>query len=222
VTTGSSPASSKPFYQNPFVIAFLIGVATLTFLRPLMRSIPAPPPESGPLLVEDWIDRTGAEYEGSAWGQVTLVGFVDNGGPDCGSATLLSKLWHMYRDQGFDADVLVVSISATDAKGLRRREALWAGPRERWAVAGPADPETAAALRAGLHESLSEWLPVRELIRRPRRPAILEPWPECDGDELLEWVTLVDGAGQTRGFYRVSDWEVESELFHRTHRLLFE
>jgi hypothetical protein len=222
VTTEPAATDQKPFYRNPFLIAFVIGVATLTFLRPLMRSIPEPPPETGPLPIDGWTDRDGEAYEPSALVQVTLVGFVETGSSDCGSNTLLSKLWHMYREEGFDADVLVVSISAADSKELRRREAWWSGPRERWAIAGPTDPASATVLRESLHGSIAEWLPVRETIRRPRRPASLEPWPDCEGDELLAWVTLVDSSGQTRGFYNVSDWEVESELFHRTHRLLFE
>lgn len=221
-TDTADPAKPKPIYRNPFVIAFIIGVATLTFLRPHMRSIPEPPPISGTLPIVEWFDRNDEPFDANAFGRVTLVGFVESGSEDCGASTLLSKLWHMYREEGFEADVLVVSLSAVDSKELRRREAWWAGPREGWAIAAPTGDDEAAALVASLSADLEAWLPIRETIRRPRRPAVLEPWPECEGNELLEWVTLLDATGQTRGFYRVSDWEVESELFHRSHRLLFE
>lgn len=212
---------NRPLYRNPFVIAFVIGVATLTFLRPHMRNIPDPPPETGAFPVVDWIDREGAETALGDTAAVKLVGFVDPNSADCGARRLLSKMWHMYRAESFDVEVVAVSLSSVDAKALRRLEAEWGGRRDRWTVVGSADSDDAETLRVEIADQLASWMPIREVQRRPRPPLPLEPWPECDGHELLEWVTLVDRDSQTRGFYRVSDWEIESELFHRSHRLLF-
>ncbi len=209
-----------PLYKNPFAIAFVIGVLTLTFLRPRMRNIPDAPPPTGEISVEGMIDQAGEGFSSDDWADVTLLGFTHEGFADCGAATLLSKLWHMYRQEEFNAQVALVSLDAADAKALRRHEAAWGGPRVGWNVLGSPEAAAAEQRRVELEAHLEAWLPIRETMRRPRRPVTLEPWPECEGPELLEWVALVDSAGQTRGFYNVSDWEVESELFHRTHRMI--
>ena len=38
---------SKPFYKNPYVIAFVAGIITITAIRPFTRHIPDPPPIIG-------------------------------------------------------------------------------------------------------------------------------------------------------------------------------
>ena len=219
--TAVQPSDSRPIYRNPFVIAFVIGVATLTFLRPHMRNIPDAPPETGALPGVELIDREGSPVTNVGDAAVTLVGFADADVEDCGASRLLSKLWHMYRSESLDVEVVMFSLRATDAKALRRLESRWGGPRDGLRVVGPATEEAAEELRAATTAHVEAWTPIREAQRRPRPPLPLEPWPDCEGDTLLEWVTLVDDDMQTRGFYRVSDWEVESELFHRSHRLLF-
>lgn len=219
--TGPKPPDSRPVHRNPFVIAFVIGVVTLTFLRPHMRNIPDAPPGTGALPDIELIDREGSPIEVFGGAAVTLVGFADADVDDCGASRMLSKLWHMYRSESLDAEVVMIALGAADAKALRRIESGWGGPREGWSVVGPTTDEAAEELRTAASAHLEEWMPVRDAQRRPRPPLPIEPAPECEGSELLEWVTLVDGGLQTRGFYRVSDWEVESELFHRSHRLLF-
>lgn len=216
----ASTGKTVPIYKNPFAIAFVIGVITLTFLRPRMRNVPDAPPPSGTIPVSALIDQSGAPFSDAGWPDVTLVGFVEPGGQDCGATNLLSKLWHMYRQEDFDAQVALISLSQADDKALRRLETAAGGAREGWLVLGPSEHSGAAELEAALSGYLAEWMPIRESMRRPRPPVTLEPGAECEGHELLEWVALVDSEGQTRGFYRVSDWEVESELFHRTHRML--
>ena len=37
----------KPFYKNPYVVAFVVGIITITAIRPLTRHIPDPPPVIG-------------------------------------------------------------------------------------------------------------------------------------------------------------------------------
>ncbi|MFT6396018.1 MAG: hypothetical protein ACJAYU_000760 [Bradymonadia bacterium] len=219
--TDEARADKKPpIYRNPYAIAFVIGILTLTLLRPRMRNVPDAPPLSGAISVAGLMDEDGTPFSADDWAAVTLVGFTESNGVDCGGMALLSKLWHMYRQEDFEAEVLLISLSHADAKQLRRHEAQWGGPRQGWHVLGGVDASGASQREAALLTHLEGWLPIRETMRRPRRPASLEPWPECEGHELLEWVALVDSDGQSRGFYNVSDWEVESELFHRTHRLL--
>lgn len=220
-----APPRPDPFtavwYKNPFVVSFLIGVVTITWLHGRLRHVPDPPPVVGELAVGGWTDASGADLDGSVFAEsVTVVGFVEPGAEvaDCGAPRLLSKLWFMFQDEDIDARVMTVSLGAGEAKDWAALEGVL-GSRENWTFAGPTTPEAAEALSGALATARPEWDEWR--AQNPRPPArilVAEP-PPC-ASELLRDVVLVDADGNLRGFYQAQAWDVESELFHRVQHIL--
>ena len=65
-------SARRPVWRNPWVLAFLAGILTLTAIRPLLRRIPEPPPLLAQLPAFSLVDDRGrtfgsAELRGTVW-----------------------------------------------------------------------------------------------------------------------------------------------------------
>lgn len=222
------PPKPDPFtakwHRNPFVISFVAGVITLTWLKTRLSYRPEPPPVVGALAIDDWTDDSGEPVSVSAFADtVTVVGFVGVDGLDCGAQHMLSKLWYMFEHEGIEARVATVGFAvAGDAKTWSRNESAAGGERVGWLQAGP----TTEAGMNGLTESIASargpWTVWQEENPRPPARLLLPDPPACDGPDALRELVLVDETGHIRGFFDVHAWEVESEIYHRARHVLAE
>lgn len=214
---------SLPWYRNPFVIAFIAGAITLTWLQFRLRYEPDPPPPMGELEVIDWTGSAGASFRDPFVGRVTVVAFADSSGSSCGGIRLVSKLRHMFADDGLDVRVAVVAPGVSrDDKAWDRIRARFPGERSDWWTGGPSTVEGADALHASLEAAWGPHETWRTENPRPPAPVELVPPPQCDGPRELEHVALVGPNGRIRGFYPAWGWDVESEILHRAEHVLDE
>lgn len=220
-----APPRPDPFtavwYKNPFVVSFLIGVVTITWLHGRLRHVPDPPPVVGALPVDGWTDASDTALDGSVFAEsVTVVGFVAPGAElaECGAPRLLSKLWFMFQDEDIDARVMTVSLDVGEAKDWAAIEGVL-GSRDNWTFAGPTTPEAAEALSDALATARPEWDEWRAQNPRPPARIIVAEPPPCALEPLRD-VVLVDAEGNLRGFFEAQAWDIESEVFHRVQHIL--
>jgi hypothetical protein len=210
---------SAPWYRNPFVISFVAGVLTLTWLHFRLRHVPEPPPELGRLASVDWV---GAESAPNPIGRdVVLVAFFDpETGKSCGGVRLLGKILPRLEDAGVDATMAVVAYGGVAAeKGFRRAARGAAVVYSAW-IGGPADQQGVASLEAWFTEGAARSDDWRGGQPRPYPPAEMAAPPACDGARALGSVALVDAEGDLRGVFGAWEWEVESEITHRTRHVV--
>jgi len=75
--SGFDPLGPRRRIRHPFLWAFLVGIAVLTLMRPLLRHVPAPPPVEGRLPALRLVDQEGRPFGPEAMhGDVWIVGFV--------------------------------------------------------------------------------------------------------------------------------------------------
>ena len=110
---GTSPPSRTGFLRNPWLWAFVIGVATITLLRPFLRHEPEPPPVLGRLPSFELIDQRGQRF-GSAElaGDVYIANFIFT---RCTSicpllTRAMARLQDGYDERGIE-DIKLVSFS---------------------------------------------------------------------------------------------------------------
>lgn len=203
-------SESTPFYRNPFVIAFLAGIVTLTLIRPLLRREPEPPPVLSQLPAFTLEDATGRPH-GSAdlAGSVYIASFFFTRCP-----SICPLLMHNVRklQEGLDAHeitgIRLVSITvdpendtpevlADYARNLKADPARWTF------LTGPPDA-------------------VRELVvggfKTPMDRANTPPGSAMDIAHTGK-VVLVDGSGRIRGYYGTDDIGLD-EVFNRAQHVL--
>lgn len=212
---------SLPWFRNPFVVAFIAGVITITWLAFRLRYEPDPPPELGAIEVVDWVDAAGAPADTSLFAPgPTVVAFVGAEGAECGGLRLVSKLRSMFADESVPVSIAVVALDVLDEKAFARVQTTLGGPRPDTPIVGPSTDAGADALVASLSAAWPAYEAWREANPRPRASVELEAPPICDGPDTLEFVGLVDDDARFRGFFPVWGWDVESEVFHRAQHVL--
>lgn len=111
--TDARPSRRRLPRINPFVLAFFVGVATLTALRPLLRHIPEPPPVVGDVPPFTLVDQDGRPFgRNDLLGRVTIANVFCT---RCGSWSAaimkgLRRIEDAYRDRGIER-IGFVSIS---------------------------------------------------------------------------------------------------------------
>lgn len=203
-------SESTPFYRNPFVIAFLAGIVTLTLIRPLLRREPEPPPVLSQLPAFTLEDATGRAYGSTDLaGSVYIASFFFTRCP-----SICPLLMHNVRklQEGLDAHeitgIRLVSITvdpendtpevlADYARNLKADPARWTF------LTGPPDA-------------------VRELVvggfKTPMDRANTPPGSAMDIAHTGK-VVLVDGSGRIRGYYGTDDTGLD-EVFNRAQHVL--
>ncbi len=201
---------TSPVLRNPFLWAFLIGIVSLTLIRPLLRRVPEPPPLLVQLPAYRLVDSGGGSF-GSAdlAGKVYVANFFFTRCVSiCPDLTRsMARLAARYAEARV-ADVLLVSITVDPEHDTPERLA-------EYAAAHGVDPRRWALL-TGEPER------VRELILGGFKMALGRA--EQHQDSLVDIahsgkLVLVDGAGWIRGYYD-SDAEGQDETFHRSRHVL--
>ncbi|HJQ97417.1 MAG TPA: SCO family protein [Candidatus Polarisedimenticolaceae bacterium] len=204
--------SSTPFYRNPFVIAFLAGIVTLTAIRPLLRREPAPPPVLGQLPEFSLTDQEGRPY-GSAElsGQVYIASFFFT---RCGSICPalmhnVLKLQDGFAARGIDG-VRLVSITVdpendTPAVLKEYGQILEADPARWTFLTGPTDKVEALVVGG---------------FKTPMDPGETGPGSAMDIAHTGK-IVLVDGSGRIRGYYGTDEMGLD-EAFNRAQHVLKE
>ena len=199
-----------PLYRNPFVIAFLAGIVTLTLIRPLLRREPEPPPVLSQLPEFTLIDQEGRPY-GSAdlKGQVYIASFFFSRCPSICPALMhnVLKLQEGFSARGIEG-VRLVSITVDPENDtppvLQEYGRLLKADPARWTfLTGPRD--TVEAL----------------VVSGFKTPMDREETPPGSAMEIAHTgkVVLVDGAGRIRGYYSTDEMGLD-EVFNRAQHVL--
>ena len=194
--------------RNPWVWAFLVGCATVTLMRPLLRREPPPPPVIGRVPEFSLVAANGASF-GSAdlRGHVYVASFFFT---RCTSVcpTLMSQLARLdrkYREEGFDS-MRIVSVSIDPEHDtpamLRDAEKRYGADGRHW------------VLLTGTHDE------VRALAVDGFRLAVGEAAATFDGATDIAHsakLVLVDGEGNVRGYYESTDIGLEETYWRSRH-----
>ncbi len=202
--------SKTPIFRNPYVWGFLIGIVTLTAIRPLLRHIPEPPPVLSQLPEFSLVSAEGKPF-GSAElrGQVYVANFFFT---SCRSiCPAIMKGMARLQDGLLQRDIRgirLVSISVDPEHDTPEvlgdyGKALGVDPA-RWTLL-TGDPER-----------------VRRLVVEGFKTPDL-PQPQGDGAAMqiahTGKLVLVDGSGHIRGYYG-SDESGLDEVFNRAQHVL--
>jgi protein SCO1/2 len=203
-------SEKPPFYRNPFVIAFVAGIVTLTLIRPLLRHEPEPPPVLAQLPAFTLEDASGKPY-GSAdlAGQVYIASFFFTRCPSI-CPLLMQNVRKL--QEGLNAQeisgIRLVSITVDPENDTRDvladyAQNLKADPARWTFLTGPPDK-------------------VRELVvsgfKTPMDRADTPPGSAMDIAHTGK-VVLVDGSGRIRGYYGTDDLGLD-EVFNRAQHVL--
>ncbi len=205
----SSPAPEKPrrsFLRNPFVWVFVVGIVTLTLMRPLLRFEPDPPPILGRVPEFSLADTNGEPF-GSAdlAGDVYVVNFFFT---RCRSICIpmmnaVAKLDEGYRVNGIDG-VRIVSITVDPEEDTAEKLRAWG---EEHGVVPPR-----WKLLTGEREA------IEALVVGGFKTALGEPGETSPGFFDIAHsgkLVLVDGAGNIRGYYDHDEMGLD-EAYHRS------
>jgi protein SCO1/2 len=199
-----------PLWRNPYVWAFLVGCATVTLMRPLLRHIPQPPPVLGQLPEFSLLDARGQTFgNADLRDQVWVASFFFTRCPSVCPLlmTRMRSLQERYREAGIDA-IRLLSITVDPANDtperLRTAEEGYGVDYPRW------------RLLTGAPER------VRELCVSGFRVPGFEDAVRADGDiPHTTKVVLVDGSGHIRGYYDTDESGLD-EVFYRSQHVLEE
>ena len=204
--------TAAPFYRNPFVIAFLAGIVTLTLIRPLLRREPEPPPVLSQLPAFSLTDQEGRAY-GSAelTGQVYITSFFFTRCPSICPALMhdVRKLQDGFAERGVEG-VRLVSITVDPENDtpavLKQYGQLLKADFGRWTfLTGP--PAEVEALVVGG-------------FKTPMDRAESGPGSAMDIAHTGK-IVLVDGSGRIRGYYGTDEMGLD-EAFNRAQHVLKE
>jgi protein SCO1/2 len=202
--------SQTPFYRNPFVIAFLAGIVTLTLIRPLLRREPEPPPVLSQLPAFTLTDEQGRSYGSDELrGTVYIASFFFTRCPSICPALMhdVARLQEGFASRGIEG-IRLVSITVdpeNDTPTVLKdySQALHADPARWTFLTGP--PER-----------------VRDLVvagfKTPMDRADTGPGSAMDIAHTGK-IVLVDGSGRIRGYYGTDAMGLD-EVFNRAQHVL--
>lgn len=199
--------------KHIWLVAGVLGVVTVTAIRPFLRRVPDPPPVMHVLPDYALVDDHERPFRPETLhGKVWVAGFVFTSCPStCPAVTRAMQDLHA-RFERNDIDVEMVSFTvdpAHDTPQVLRAYAEQAGADEQWRfVTG--DP---AAIRA--------------LVRDGFKLGIGDATPTADDADLYDIahstkLALVDPEGNVRGFYGIEPDEGLDEIYHRAQHVLAE
>jgi protein SCO1/2 len=196
--------------RNPYIWGVLLGIVTLTAIRPLLRHIPEPPPVIGHVPEFALVDSSGRPF-GSAQlkGQVFIVSFFFTSCRSICPAIMhgMAKLQAGLDERGIRG-IRLVSISVDpehDTPEVLRAYGKDLGVKpERWALL-TGDPET---IRAVVVDGFKT--PLQRDRATPASPIAIAHTGK---------VVLVDGSGGIRGYYDADDIGLD-EVFNRAQHVL--
>jgi protein SCO1/2 len=199
--------------KHIYVVAGIMGVVTITALRPRLRHVPEPPPVMFQLPADvALVDQNGQPFSTATMsGKVWVAGFVFTSCPSTCPAVTRAMGELRARFDRMQVPVEMVSFTVDPAKDtpeVLRAYAEQAGVSEHWRfVTG--DPKA-----------------VRAMVRDGFRLGIGEREPKGDAGMYdiahSTKLALVDGDGAVRGFYDIEPDQGLDEIFHRAQHVLAE
>ena len=207
---GEPEVERRSLFRNPYVWGFLVGIATLTALRPLMRYIPDPPPVLSRLPAFSLVGPDGLPFgSDDLRGQVYVANlFAANGAsPELAAMKGMSRLQDAFAQRDIRG-IRLVSISVdpeqdTPAALGAYAKRVGADPR-RW------------TLLTGDRESIRALVVDGFKIPSAPRPAVK---PEPRDLALAGKLVLVDGEGRIRGYYASDEMGLD-EVYNRAQRVV--
>lgn len=184
-------AEQGPFWKNPWVLAFALGALMVTCIAPRTRYVPRAPEVTGGLTQVSFVDATGDVAVPWSDG-AAVVAFVPSGDPATAAAVtaVQHKLWSAYAAEGVSMQLVTVSVGGEVSPAKAIAAALHGAGGARPTWRGLWTADS-AAVSAGLAIEATPW----------------------------EWLTIVDGEGQTRGNYPLRERETVSEVYHRSRHV---
>lgn len=198
----------KRHLRNPWIWAFVVGCATVTLMRPLLRREPPPPPVIGRVAEFSLVAANGARF-GSAElrGHAYVASFFFTRCPSI-CPTLMSQLARLdrkYREEGFDS-MRIVSVSVDPEHDtppvLRDAEKRYGADGTHWVLLTGTRDEIRALAVDGLKLAVGD--------------AASAPGGEMDIAHSAKLV-LVDGDGNVRGYYDSTDIGLEETYWRSRH-----
>jgi protein SCO1/2 len=198
--------------RNPYVWGFVIGVVTLTLIRPLLRHVPEPPPVLSQLPDYELVSGDGTPYGSEELrGQVYITNFFFTSCRSICPAMMkgMARLQDGFAQRNVDG-IRLVSISVdpendTPSVLATYATAIGVNPR-RWTLL-TGDPGQ-----------------VRRLVVDGFKTPLVTPPP--GGPEPIDiahtgQLVLVDGKGRVRGYYASDEMGLD-EVFNRAQHVLRE
>ena len=202
--------NARGVLRNPYVWGFVIGIATLTLIRPLLRHIPEPPPVLSQLPAFSLVGMDGKPY-GSAElrGQVYVANFFFTSCRSICPAIMqgMARLQAGFAERGIRG-IRLVSISVDPEHD--RPEVL-----SMYAKGMGVDPERWTLLTGDAER-------VRSLVVDGfKTPMVSAP---AGGPEPIDIahtgkLVLVDGLGRIRGYYDTNEMALD-EVYNRAQHVL--
>lgn len=198
-----------PWYRNIWLWAFLIGIVSVTAIRPFLRRVPPPPPVIATLPDFRLTDQEGrdfarADLEGRVW---VANFFFTRCTSICPLLTrAVDRLSTHFHDKGIE-DVAFISISVDPAWDTPERLRDYARTHGidpgRWKLLTGSPEEVRSLVVGGFLKPIGE--------------------PETVDGSLVDIahsgeLALVDPAGGLRGYYGIDDLGLE-EIFHRAQHV---
>ena len=195
--------------RNPYVWGFLIGIVTLTAIRPLLRHIPEPPPVIGQVPDFSLVDAEGHPFGSQELrGQVYIASFFFTSCRSICPAIMqgMGRLQKGFDERGIQG-IRLVSISVDpehDTPDVLREYATSIGAApSRWTLL-TGDP---AAIRKVVVDG----------FKTPMDPAPTGPAEPMDIAHTGK-VVLVDASGGIRGYYDTTELGLD-EVYNRAQHV---
>jgi hypothetical protein len=190
MTTNEETAAGVPRWV--WIAAFVVGVAFLTFVRPVLQHVPEPPPALGPFPEGSGVDALGdvAAFGGS--GSLRLVSLEPLGGSPAQTRRTLRKLGFVMTEMEFgDVELLTLVESSGEARAKSAR------------LAASTEWTTIPWRRVGISSAM--------FGRVSGQLDAVAGLGASSGADIV----LLDRQGRVRGSYSSAGVEVVSELYHR-------
>lgn len=192
-----SDETNVPLWKNPWALSLVVGIATITLMRPCTRRVPDPPPVIGDLPSWSFAGPTGPTLNSADLsGDVYVMAFFSTRcrGDECNR--ILNALKDLERKSA-DADPRfpIVAVNVDWDKDP--------GALDSWTEQNPYRLEHTRILR-GTEAAAT---PVLNRLAQLKEGVVEAPWDFG--------LLLIDGDGQLRGFYDTAREFGVDEVAHR-------
>jgi protein SCO1/2 len=194
-----------------WIIAAVVGVATLTLIRTRLRNIPDPPPVMYVLPEYALVDQNGAPFTPDTLrGKVWVAGFVFTSCPSTCPAVTRAMGELRARYDRMDIDIEMVSFTVdpkTDTPAVLADYASKVGANDKW------------------HFVTGDEAAIRAVVRDGFKLGIGQPEVQAGGSMYdiahSTKLAIVDTEGGVRGFFDIEP-EGLDEIFHRSQHVMAE
>jgi len=202
--------TARAFLRNPYFLGFVIGIVTLTLIRPLLRRVPEPPPVLSQLPAFTLVGIDGRPFGSEDLkGQVYVASFFFTSCRSICPAMMkgVARLQDGFAQRNLDG-IRLVSISVDPEHDT---------------------PEVLAAYGTSLGVDPRRWTlltgepaAIKSLVVDGFKTPLVSPPP--DGPQPIDIahtgkLVLVDGSGRIRGYYGTDEMGLD-EVYNRAQHVL--